>query len=98
MTKKRDQGFAQYGVPTVDADALEPHPPTVRQFPADLAFRHHILPVRIDGPAVILAMVDPSNLAVIDDVKHATGLNVESVAANAAAVARALRRFYPPSA
>ncbi len=56
--------------------------------------RDEILPINRSGSALIVAMLDPSNLSAVDDVKFNTGYNVEPVVASDEAIRAAIQRYY----
>ncbi len=62
--------------------------------PRELALRQMLLPVSCDSSSVQVAMADPSNIAVIDELAFRTGRRVRVVLAGDRDVAAAVRRFY----
>lgn len=86
----------QHGVPSVDLDNLEVEPAALAQVPAELAQRHRLIPIALDlqSPTLVVAMADPGDVAVIDDIQRRTGLSVEIVVAAASRVRRAIDRYY----
>src|SRR3990172_3680602 len=74
----------QYGVPYVDLGRFDIDPNIVKLIPADVAQKYQIMPINRTGATVTIAMVDPSNVFAIDDVKFMTGYNVEPVVATEA--------------
>ncbi len=53
----------------------------LRLVPADFAIRHLVLPLRRSGRRLTVAMADPSNLNLIDDLKFITRFEIDPVAA-----------------
>lgn len=49
--------------------------------PSGTAKKHLVIPIKRVGPKLILAMSDPSNIMVIDEIKFITGYNVQPVVA-----------------
>lgn len=84
----------QYGVPYVDLSRFEIDPNVVKLIPADVAQKYQIMPINRTGATVTIAMVDPSNVFAIDDVKFMTGYNVEPVVATEAAIKNAINKYY----
>ncbi len=84
----------QYNVPAVDLDEYELDSEIVELIPQDVAERHKIIPISRAGTSLVLAMVDPTNLNAIDDVKFLTGYNVEPVVASESAIDKALESHY----
>lgn len=69
-------------------------PELLRLIPAELAYRHCLLPVAIDGETLVVAMADPLDLDAIDDVRVVTGLSVEPLAAEPDELRRAVESYY----
>jgi type IV pilus assembly protein PilB len=44
-----------------------------RSIQADLMFRYNFVPLRVEGPALVVAMADPSDLVIIDEVSALLG-------------------------
>ncbi len=84
----------QYGVPYVDLSRFEIDPNVVKLIPADVAQKYQIMPINRTGATITIAMVDPSNVFAIDDVKFMTGYNVEPVVATEAGIKNAIAKYY----
>ncbi len=74
----------QYNVPAIDLSEYTLDPEIVELIPQDVAERHKILPISRAGTALVVAMVDPTNLEAVDDIKFLTGLDVCLLAASSA--------------
>jgi type IV pilus assembly protein PilB len=86
------------GVPAIDLRDFSIAPGVARLIPQPMAHRHVVLPVGRSTRVVTLAMVDPSNVLAIDDVKFATGLDVEPVVASERAINEAIASCYETDA
>ena len=53
-----------------------------------------VLPISRAGTSLVVAMVDPTNLHAIDDIKFLTGYNVEPVVASEASIEKAIEGCY----
>jgi type IV pilus assembly protein PilB len=84
----------QYGVPYVDLNKFEINPPVIKHIPADVAQKYRIMPINRAGATITIAMVDPSNIFAIDDIKFMTGYNVEAVVATEGAIIDAIKKYY----
>lgn len=84
----------QYGVPYVDLSRFDIEASIVKLIPADVAQKYQIMPINRTGATVTIAMVDPSNVFAIDDVKFMTGYNVEPVVATEAGIKNAINKHY----
>ena len=54
----------------------------IKLIPADVARKYNIFPVNKTGATITIAMVDPTNVFAMDDIKFMTGYNVEPVVAS----------------
>src|SRR5512143_3360071 len=84
----------QYGVPYVDLNKFQINPAVIKHIPADVAQKYRIMPINLSGATITIAMVDPSNIFAIDDIKFMTGYNVEAVVATEGAIVEAIKRYY----
>ena len=87
----------QYGVPSVNLDLFEVDPAAVSLVPQETAERYSLLPLSRVGATLTLAMVDPTNVFAIDDIKFMTGLSVEPVVVSETALNAAVRKYYGTS-
>jgi type IV pilus assembly protein PilB len=87
----------QYGVPSVNLDLFEVDPAAVALVPQETAERYQVLPLSRVGATLTLAMVDPTNVFAIDDIKFMTGLSVEPVVVSEGSIGSAVKRYYGTS-
>lgn len=66
----------------------------VKLIPADVARKYTIMPVSKTGAKVTIAMLDPTNVFAMDDIKFMTGYNVEPVIASESAIRTAIEKYY----
>lgn len=84
----------QYGVPYVDLNKFEINPTVIKHIPAEVAQKYRIMPINRTGATITIAMVDPSNIFAIDDIKFMTGYNVEAVVATEGAIVESIKKYY----
>jgi type IV pilus assembly protein PilB len=84
----------QYGVPSVNLDLFEVDPAVLRLIPREVAEKYSVLPLSRVGATLTLAMVDPTNVFAMDDIKFMTGLNIEPVVVSEAGVQEAIEHYY----
>jgi type IV pilus assembly protein PilB len=60
----------------------------------DTATKYQVLPLSRVGSSLTLAMVDPTNVFAMDDIKFMTGFNIEPVVASEAAILEAIKKHY----
>jgi len=87
----------QYGVPSINLTYFEVDPDVVRLVPEDTARRYEVVPLSRVGSSLTIAMVDPTNVFAMDDIKFMTGFNVEPVVASEGAIREAIDKFYSQS-
>jgi type IV pilus assembly protein PilB len=84
----------QYGIPSVNLDLFNIDSAVLRLIPQEVAQKHCVLPLSRVGATLTLAMVDPTNVFAMDDVKFMTGLNVEPVVVAEGSVQQAIAKYY----
>ncbi len=87
----------QYGIPSVNLDLFNIDPSVLSLIPQEVAQKHSVLPLSRVGATLTLAMVDPTNVFAMDDVKFMTGLNVEPVVVAEGSVQLAIAKYYGSS-
>ena len=87
----------QYGIPSVNLDLFHIEENVLRLIPQEVAQKHSVLPLSRVGATLTLAMVDPTNVFAMDDVKFMTGLNVEPVVVAEASIQHAIAKYYGTS-
>ncbi|MGO8988886.1 MAG: type IV-A pilus assembly ATPase PilB [bacterium] len=85
---------AQYRVPSVKISKMEINPTVIKLIPSSLSKKYFIIPINRMGPKLTLAMADPSNIVVIDEIKFMTGFNVEPVVASETEIIDAIKKYY----
>src|ERR1700745_1215657 len=84
----------QYGVPAINLSYFEIDPAVVNLIPFEPAKRSQILPLSRVGASLTIAMVDPTNVFAMDDIKFMTGFNIEPVVASETAIMEAIEKAY----
>ena len=84
----------QYGVPSINLSFFEVDPEVVKLVPEDTARRYEVVPLSRVGSSLTIAMVDPTNVFAMDDIKFMTGFNVEPVVASESSIRETIDRFY----
>src|SRR5436309_7458002 len=84
----------QYGVPAINLTKVEIDDAVVKLIPSEVAQKYLIMPVSRTGATLTIAMVDPTNVFAMDDIKFMTGYNVEPVVASEVAIKEAIDRYY----
>ena len=84
----------QYGVPSIALNQFEIDPAVIKLVPGETARKYQIVPLSRIGVTLTIAMVDPTNVFAMDDIKFMTGYNVEPVVASETAVLDIMDRYY----
>ncbi len=84
----------QYRMPAVDLTNFEVDPRIAKLVPTDLALRHLILPLKREGRTLTVAMADPTNLGVIDDLKFITRYDIFPVIAGEYTLRNSIEKHY----
>lgn len=84
----------QMGIPYVYLPEEQISEDALKAVPLFLAERYNILPIRIEGNNIILAMNDPTNFFAIDDVRMVSGFNVAPVVARKQDILDAVNKNY----
>ncbi|MGC2694258.1 MAG: type IV-A pilus assembly ATPase PilB [Candidatus Angelobacter sp.] len=84
----------QYGVPAINLQYFEIDGSVVKLIPEETAKRYQILPLSRVGASLTIAMVDPTNVFAMDDIKFMTGFNIEPVVASESAIMDAIEKAY----
>jgi len=84
----------QYGVPAINLQYFELDGSVVKLVPEETAKRYQILPLSRVGSSLTIAMVDPTNVFAMDDIKFMTGFNIEPVVASESAIMEAIEKAY----
>ena len=84
----------QYRMPAVDLSNFEVDARIAKLIPSELAQRHLVLPLKREGRTLTVAMADPSDLGVIDDLKFITRYDIFPVIAGEYTLRNAIERHY----
>ena len=84
----------QYGIPSVNLDLFQIDESVLRLIPQEVAQKYSVIPLSRVGATLTLAMVDPTNVFAMDDIKFMTGLNVEPVVVAEISVQQAIAKCY----
>lgn len=84
-----------YRVPTAPLDSLLNIPPSViNSIPQEFAVKHKVIPIRRELKEITVAMENPNNLGVIDEIGFVTGCRVAVVVASELRIALGLEKYY----
>ena len=76
-TKLLETLSQQYGLPIVKLDEQTIEPEVMGMIPQSVAQKHQLLPIQFNGSVLQVAMVDPSNILALNDIKFITGHDIQ---------------------
>ncbi|MCC6405951.1 MAG: type II/IV secretion system protein [Planctomycetes bacterium] len=84
----------QAGLATVDLDKAKIGPDALAALDASLAHTYGVLPVTLLGRTLTVAIGDPLNTALLEDLRFTTGLDVKGVIADPERIKAKVRELY----
>ncbi len=87
----------QYGIPAIDLTKIQIDLAVTKLVPAEVVLKYHVIPIKRSGATLSLAMVDPTDVFAVDDIKFMTGYEIEPMVASEAAVMAAIAKSYDTS-
>lgn len=87
----------QHRIPAVDLERVKLDPRILKLVPAEIAVKHQVLPLRRVGRTLTVAMANPTDLGVLDDLKFVTRLDIEPVIAGDFSLRKIIEKEYEAS-
>jgi len=87
----------QYRMPAVDLSRFEVDPKIVKMIPSDFALKNVVLPLKREGRTLTVAMADPTNTGVLDDLKFITRFDLFPVIAGEYTLRSLIEKHYESS-
>ncbi|WP_283408554.1 type II secretion system ATPase GspE [Anoxynatronum buryatiense] len=84
----------QLGIPHMDLEKTYIDPEMPRLISEKMARRHNLIPITQTDNRLMVAMADPLNIFAVDDVKIATGMQVDPVIASKEDILNAIGLYY----
>jgi type IV pilus assembly protein PilB len=84
----------QHKMPAVDLTRFEVDPKIAKMIPADLAQKNLVIPLKRDGRTLTVAMADPANLGVLEDLKFITRYDIFPVIAGEFTLRGIIEKIY----
>ncbi|MDA1192605.1 MAG: GspE/PulE family protein [Candidatus Poribacteria bacterium] len=85
------------GVPFVVLADVQPELEAVQKMRSSYAYKSRVVPIRMEGDALVVAMADPLDLELIDELRIVTDYEIVSVLGETEEIEDAVRRFYGKS-
>lgn len=84
----------QIGIKRVELDMVNIDRKAVKCITENLALKHTLIPIGFSEDKILVAMWDPLNIFAIDDVKIASGFDVEPFISTRKEIIKAIERYY----
>lgn len=81
----------------VDLKEMHINPNTVKFLPKEICEKSRLLPLKLDGKTLTLAMADPSDIIKVDNISMLTGLKVIPVVAKSSDIKSCIDKVYGES-
>src|SRR4051794_19437185 len=87
----------QYKMPAVDLSKFEVDPKIAKLIPGEMALKNLVLPLKRDGRTLTVAMADPTNMGVVEDLKFITRYDIFPVIAGEFTIRNVLEKIFESS-
>ncbi|ATW23987.1 GspE/PulE family protein [Candidatus Formimonas warabiya] len=84
----------QLGITQIKLGNILLLPDTIKLVPDNLIRQHRIVPIKKEGNKLTVAMVDPLNVVILDDLQIATGCIIEPVLATEREIESAVQKLF----
>lgn len=88
----------EYGVPAMDIDGCETDESLLELVPGGTALEKFLVPISLEGTVLTIAVSDPSNILMLDDLGFITGKNIKPVVASERSIREKLAKYYGAAA
>src|SRR4051812_42905444 len=84
----------QFKMPAVDLSRFEVDPKIAKLIPGEMAIKNLVLPLKRDGRILTVAMADPTNMGVVEDMKFITRYDITPVIAGEFTIRNVLEKIF----
>jgi len=84
----------QAGLEAVDLTSFQPVPDALALVDGSAAHAYGVLPLRMEGTTLVVALADPLNTAVLEDLQFSTGTRVRGAVADADRIRELVEQHY----
>lgn len=78
----------------INLDVCKLNKDIVNLIPQQFIEQYYVIPIALEDNILKLAMIDTENIIAIDDIKFATGFDIEPLQAEESAIKRTINRFF----
>lgn len=87
----------QLGYPYIDLNQFEIYPEVINLVPVEISKKYMVMPIHHIQSFLTLAMVDPTELEIIEDIRFRTGLSIQPVITCGSGIMNAINKYYGTS-
>lgn len=84
----------QLNIKRIKLDDINVDRKAIKSIPETLALKHNLIPIGFSANKILIAMWDPLNIFAIDDIRIASGFEVQSFIATKKEIFSAIERYY----
>jgi len=84
----------QFDVPPVDLDTYKVDEGVIKLIPPQVAEKLLVFPLKREGKIIHLAMANPQDFYIMEDIKFATGFEIKPYVASENAILKSIERYY----
>jgi len=84
----------QLGIEYIKTKNLKLEAEILKKVPAKFAYHYKLMPIRLEGDTLTIAVTDPLDIHTIDDVSLLVGLQVKTVLASEKDILETIRKYY----
>jgi len=82
------------GLPPINISRLKVDPEVIQIIPRAIAVKYKIMPISLMGDQLTLAMADPLNIFIIDNVKALTGYTISPIIGKSKEIMETIEKYY----
>jgi len=87
----------QFGYPSINLSKFEIDEKVVELIKPEIARKHIVMPVHRIGSILTIAMSDPSNLFVLEELRFSTNLRIQAVISPESSILESIEKYYGSS-
>ena len=84
----------KFGLPSINLAKFEIDEAVIHLIPGDLAHKNQVIPIQSNKGTLVVALCDPSNIALLENLKFRLKMNVEAVLTSYSAFDSAMSKYY----
>jgi len=84
----------QFGIPAISLEGVKISPDVASLIPRAFCEKHHVIPLSIEGNKIAIAVSDPSNLNIAEDIRFLCNLEPQIYLATESAISKTIAKTY----